>query len=64
VNESADQSQFLLHAAGKLARETPAEFTHAGRPEQFRRALLTLAPRGSEQVGIKTDVFVHRQVFV
>ena len=64
MNERADQAELLLHSAGELAGQPLAKLAHSRGLKQLNGTFFAPCPLHSKQVCIKTDVFIHSQVFI
>ncbi len=63
-HQRTGQTEFLFHAAGKLAREAFGERNQPGHVHQFRIARRAIRFRHALQVGIEVEVFLHGQVLI
>ena len=62
MDQRADQTEFLLHAAGKILHGTVTELVQSRHAEQFFLTLRQIARLHQPQPGEKIDVFFDRQI--
>ena len=62
MDQGADQLQFLPHAAGEVAGLPLAEGPHVGKVQQVLEARDAVFAADAVKVGVKIDVFIHRQI--
>ena len=64
AHQRVGQSQFLLHAAGQLARQTPGEAGQIGEFQQPFEGLAAKIAGDAAQIGVQRQVLHHRQILI
>ena len=64
AHEGAEESELLLHAARKIAREPTGERSESRHVQEAREALVPLFLLYAVQIGVELHVFLDGQIFV
>ena len=64
ADQGAGQTKFLLHAAGKLARQPAGKGAEGGKFQQPGEGFFPRLAGHAAQIGVERQVFHHRQIFI